>query len=257
MGHLDVVKLLVERGAELHHMLNGTNQVSQAENAGHFEVARYLQSQGAQHPCEFTPPDFDAAHRIIVKTFTEERGPTDDWSVEVPGEPGVCIHSIPAGEKWQARTLFTLGLSDKNQPIEKQYLFQCREFRMMLPGDWPFTEAALQDPKWNWPVEYFKGLVRRISALEYFPDDPVLFMNGDPAEPLAEGTDLCGWLCIGGMGEYAEFPDYRIAEFYDLYPIYAEEAELLRRENSTEALTELFEEHGIPLHVDPVRQNVG
>lgn len=257
MGKLDVAKLLVERGAYLHHVLHDMNPISLADCYGHLEVAKYLRSVGAKHMCEITPPDYPTGHRLILESLTEERGPLGDWSVEIPGDPSVTIHTIPANNTWKTRTLFTLGLSDKNLPWETHTLYMHRELRMLLPADWPFAEAALSDPQYNWPVEWLKRLVPQLLADEFWPPKPVLFMNGDPLKPLAPGTQQSGWLCLRSNPEEAvELPDHRCVEWHDLFPVYPEEAELVKQRNDTDDLVHRFNERNVPLFVDPTRENV-
>lgn len=66
-GYLDIVKLLVERGADLD--ASGAFAVTQADVFGNFAVRDYLLSVGAQDERDITPPDFPAAHQRIIDTM--------------------------------------------------------------------------------------------------------------------------------------------------------------------------------------------
>ncbi len=224
---LDVVKLLVERGANIHVTdSNGASAVSIAEISGHFAVRNYLLSVGAKDPREMEVPDFAAAHKILIGEKTAERGPLADWRLQIAGEPEVTIHLIPVNEKCDHQTLFTVGLSDKNLPM-REFRHAYHELRVMLPAEWPLTEAVFNDPQQKWPVEWLKRIVEELRSGDYWPEEPMLFMNGDPPEPLAPNTKLSGWLCLRSMrGDGVDLPDHRCVEWHDLYAIYAEEAEL-------------------------------
>lgn len=73
----------------------------------------------------------------------------------------VTIHLIRANKKCDHDTLFTIGLSDKNLPDGK-FRFAHHELRIMLKRKWKLTDAALADPRHNWPVESLKRIVREL-----------------------------------------------------------------------------------------------
>lgn len=257
-GHFEVVKLLVERGADIHGCYNNVNAVTQAETYGQFEIRDYLLSLGAKDIRDIIPPDFAIAHKLLRKWLGSENGPTPGWQVEVPGEPAVTIHHAPPTQDDPYETLFTVGLSDKNLP-EDRFRFAHNELRMMLKPGWKLDDRSQADPRWSWPVDWLKRLVSEIRSGEKWPDEPVLFMNGDSPAPLAAGTEMCGWICLHSMSGAGSFtlPDCRIAIIMDLFPIYAEEAKLVRDANDSEVLIDRFCEADVPLYVDPKRKNVG
>jgi uncharacterized protein len=253
-GHLDVVKLLVKHGADINGTCNGLNAITQAEDLGHFDIRDYLHSLGARTFRETTPPNHASAHAAFLRFHAEERGPLSPWKLEMHGNPEVTVRVIPASEKSKVQTLLTVGLSDHRLAHGRRE-HACTELRCMLPPDWPLTESGLGDPVWNWPVEWLKRLVNQLRTAERWPEEPVVFMNGDPAKPLAPGTQLSGWLCLRSLEGCVQAPDYRWIDIHSLFPIYAEECELLRKLGQDE-LVKLFQRHKVPLHIQPQRQNI-
>ena len=102
-GHLDVVKLLVERGADLSESSGGLNAYMQAQIYGKADVAAYLESVG-MHDVEVTP-DYEAGHDAIRQIITEQRGELSDWRLELPG---FTIHATRPSEDWGSQTVFTV-----------------------------------------------------------------------------------------------------------------------------------------------------
>jgi len=253
-GHLDVVKLLVEYGADIHAIWQGHNAITLAEDHGQFAVRDYLCSLGARSLREMTAPDYSRAHMRFINDTVEQRAPLSDWRMEIQGDPIVTLYLIPANEKCDVQTLFTVGLSDHRLPQNKQD-FACTELRCMLAPDWPLTDAALQDPNWNWPVEWLKRLVAELRLLDRWPKEPAVFMNGNPPTALAPNTMLSGWLCLKALGESMLAPDYRWIDIHSLFPIYAEELALIREAGHEELLSR-FRGCKVPLHVDPRRPNM-
>jgi hypothetical protein len=161
---------------------------------------------------------------------------------------------IPANEKCDVQTLFTVGLSDHRLP-QGQMEFACTELRCMLFRDWPLTASAQHDPNWNWPVEWLKRLVLELRTADRWPEEPAVFMTSDPPVPLAPNTQLCGWLCLKSLGESVQVPDYRWIDIHSLFPIYAEELALIRQSGHEEVVNRL-QAYNVPLYIDPHRSNM-
>ncbi len=255
LGDLGIVKLLVEHGGNIHATnYSGLNVVTFADWNDRFEVRDYLLSLGAKDLRETTPPDFPGAHEAIMDAMVAERGPIADWRVEIPGDPDVTVHLIRANELCEHDTLFTTGLSDKNLP-QGQHYFTHHELRVMLKPGWPLADENLKDPRHNWPVEWLKRIVRELLAGDRWPEEPILFMNGDPATPLAPKTKLCGWICLESMGEETRLPDFRFAQIHSLFAIHDKEAKFVRQHGSNE-LVERFHDRDIPIYLDPKRKSI-
>ena len=251
IGDLKIVKVLVEYGADIHATWRGINAITEAEDYGQFAVRDYLHSLGARTLREMTPPDYPTAHKTFINQMIEESGALGSWRLEIPGDPNVTLHLIPASDLSDVQTLFTVGLSDHSLPQGRKS-HSCTELLCMLPRDWPLTDAALHDPNWNWPVEWLKRLVAQLRDADRWPEPPVIFMNGDPPMALAPNTELCGWLCLKVLGKSVKSPDHRWIDIHTLFPIYLEELALIR-EIGQDEFANLCQEREVPLYVDPQR----
>jgi uncharacterized protein len=252
-GHLPVVTALVEHGADIHATWDGTNAITQAALYGHRNVRDYLRSLGAKDVREITPPDFETSHQRFIQQMTQS-GPLQEWSLELPGEPTVMLYLVPTNAEGTVKTVFTVGLCDRRLPTEANE-FAATELLLMLSADWPLTEASLRDPLWNWPIEWLKRIVCELRAGDCWPAEPALFMNGNPPEPLAPNTELCGWLCMLALGQSLEMTDYRTVDIHSLIPIYEEERALVETQGHEELVNRLMA-RGIPTYIDPTRTNV-
>jgi uncharacterized protein len=250
-GHLDVVKLLVEHGADIHFKWNGNNPITHAEDQGELEIRDYLASLGAKTLRETTPPDYPRSHKRFKKSVVEKYGPTDDWTLEFGGSPPVMLHHVPASKKSKLQVLFTVGLSDKPLARDGKPL-AFTELNLLLPPKWPLTAVALKNPKKNWPIKWFKMVVAELQAAKAWPDQPVLYSNDGPLSP---DTKLCGWVLLEAVGQTVHAPDYRWIDVHTLFPVYAEEMELVRK-SGTEELVNRFGDMDIPLSLDLNRPNV-
>ncbi len=253
-GHLDVIKLLVERGGYFDATNHGVNAISLAEDHGQWEVFDYLHALGARTLRETTKPDYDRTHRRIRGTMRENLGPLSDWKDSVPGEPPIEICLIPANENSSVHTLFTVGLSDHPLP-RGRWKQTCCELKVMLPADWPTGDEPRSSIDHAWPLEWLKKIAGELRQADRMPDEPILFMNGEPPKGLAEETELCGWLLMQALGESIDAPDYRYVGIYAIFPIYTDEA-AYAREHGSDALAREFYSRDVPLHVVTERMNV-
>lgn len=251
-GHLDAVRFLVARGADLSSPAGTKNAATLAEEFGKYDVRDYLQSVGMRTLRESTPPDHPAAHAAFLKAISERHGPLSEWRMDLPGEPHVTLHLVPASGKESCQMLFTLGLSDRPLPRGRDPL-ACLELCCLLPADWPLDAAALADPRTNWPVAWMKRIVAEVRAAESWPEGaPALFMNGDPPAPLAPDTALCGWMCLPASESSVDAPDLRRIDVYTLHPIHAQEQQVIQKHGFGVFMEAMVHLH-FPRHVDPQR----
>ncbi len=95
-------------------------------------------------------------------------------------------------------------------------------------------------------------------------------MNGEPPQPLAPNTQLCGWVGLRSPSNHCQMPDWRWISLLDLYPIYAEEADLICGfhfgldlvevrpvlVHGHEEFAKRLQHHQIPQWIDPQRPNM-
>lgn len=250
--HLDIVKLLVEHGANIHSRWGCKNAVAFAEQQRDKTIANYLRSLGAKHITEIVPRVTSSGHKSLLSHARKHWGTVQAWEKELSHEPPVLLHLASASEKRQGQTLFTIGLCDID--LRSEFV----ELEFQLPSDWPLTEAALSDAKWNWPIKRLQNVVSRIISEGSFPNipDPV-FVDSDVSRPLVDGTKLCGWVAVQSETGQCLLKDCRNVKIFSLIPIYPEEADWLQADMdaSIEFIGRLHE-HGIPEYIDPERKNM-
>lgn len=258
-GHLDVVRLLVERGAEINTTGGGRNALSHALDYNKPEIAGYLRAHGAKLPYELVPRDVPAGHRAILEHVAAHRGRPDPLALRqvVSNDPPVAIYVIEPQGEYRYRTLVTVGMSDR--PAKLPNGDPCfLELVMHLPTSWPLGDAALNDPNTRWPFEWLLRIAAYPHEHGVWPGAPaVVISNEESPEPVAPNTQLSCFLCLMDDSAFGQtqLPDYRLVDFFSVYPIYTEERDLERAEGAYR-LVELFQERDIPRYIDPDRPNV-
>lgn len=266
---LELVKLLVERGADINAAGAERRTAYMLANQSQ-QILEFLRSHGGVDPRETTPPDHDSGHERILefmKNYAEEDeswGDLLDWKMEFPGEPPITLYCRGPGEESNYPLLFTVGASDvRLEPESGQDFGEGVELIVYLPRKWRVNAKSMNDPKWNWPMVSLVNLARRIHArgkqVRLYEERDMckavwsIEMNGDPPQPIAPGTQLCGWLLLGA--EHCVLPDFRGVSFDVTTPIYREEADFLREKLDYEPLLRRFVALRIPRTLSLDRRN--
>lgn len=212
--------------------------------------------------------DDDFFPNAIGEHVAKHVGPVTNVFHEIV--PEVVKIDLLVVEPTEARpytTVITCGMSDlpMRVPIENPEdlglvpELRFAELMLCLPADWPLDPAQFQDPSVFWPFRWLKRLAR----LPHIHGDWLglghTIPNGDPAVPLAPGTELAGWL----IDEPVLFPQElqklrardRAINFYAAVPIYAEEMTLKLRKGGA-ALGQMFDRAKVNELIDPQRKNV-
>lgn len=169
------------------------------------------------------------------------------------------LHAAPTDDL-PFHTLMTCGLSERPMPAPAE-LPDARyaELMLRLPPEWPMNSEAFEDESVYWPLRLLKFLAR-------FPHeyDTWLWLghtvpHGDPPEPFAPDTELCGAIVLppvlGPDGfERAEAAG-RDINVHAVIPLHADEMELKLRKGS-DALVERLDQAGLSELLDPGRVSV-
>lgn len=164
-------------------------------------------------------------------------------------------------------TLVTCGMSELPMriPIENpDDLGRVPELRhaellLCLPPDWPLTPEAFQKEDNYWPVRWLKKLARFPHLHEGWLGLGHTVPNGDPPEPLAANTRLCGWLVDQPLLLPPDIQKLRVGEksinFYAIVPLYDEEMTFKVRKGSG-AFAHLLDRAKVSELIDPARPSV-
>ena len=109
-GHLEVVKLLVEHGADVNATWIDVNPLSYAIAYGHKEIEAYLRSKGAKEPSELGIAPAVEEETSITAHYEGHYGERSTLSLVdvVPSDPPITIHRM-SNPFWQV--LGTEGMS--------------------------------------------------------------------------------------------------------------------------------------------------
>jgi hypothetical protein len=261
-GQLAEVKLLLERGAPVNGLsYNGLTALDFAETYKHREVAELLRSRGGLHGWEvqgLPPPRLPEPPATLRAHLAATLGKADELSLRevVPSGAPVVIHRVVRGDE---QFLVTEGMSAAAMtPPGSTAVSRFAEVYFRLPAGWPLTAEALADPRRGWPVEWLRRVARLPHDGPFWLDsDGALLSAADPPAPLAPDTRLCSVLAVLGGAPWDDWrrPGGDTVRLFLLFPIYPEEKELAEREG-IRALIERLDEYGVPMIVDPQRENV-
>lgn len=263
-GHLEMVELLIERGADVnicYGKKRKRNALSQARELGHKKVVELLLKHGAVDPPPLPEkPEGSVAEEILdhVATYFGEPKPFGLREI-VPGAVDLTIHHVPDHGERPFHTLVTTGLSDQPMNVPKGGEgYRYAELIMLLPFEWPLNKEALSDVAHRWPIDW----LRRVA---HYPREHDTWLGGkftvidneDPPQPLAEGVPFTSLLLCTDPEEsgQCQCADGRIVNFYYVIPIFREERDLERAQD-TKKLLELFVKYEIDRVVSLDRMNV-
>lgn len=144
----------------------------------------------------------------------------------------IDVHVVKPTESFPFARLVTSGMSDlpmATPPAVEGSRYA--ELMITLPGEWQLDQQSFQNEKWYWPVRLLKGLARLPHKYDTWLGYGHTVPNGDPAEPYAPDTKLCGALVALSPTVPDDFHELSIHEhkqisFYAVVPIYEEEMRL-------------------------------
>ena len=174
----------------------------------------------------------------------------------------VDVHHVEPTPERPWHVLVTTGMSAVPMTTPEGVPDDLRhaELVISLPAEWPVSDVSFKDNRNYWPVRLLKMLARLPHEYGTWLGLGHSIPNGDPAEPYANDTKLCGALLLPSVTLRAAFHKYvrsdgATVRFWSLYPLYAEEMTLKLRKGS-EAVLDHFESAGITDVIDKGRPNV-
>jgi hypothetical protein len=172
----------------------------------------------------------------------------------------IDVHQIAPSPERPYWTLVTSGMSDRPMTVPEGDESPCYlEIMLGLPRDWPMDEASFHDERNYWPIRWLKTLAR-------FPHEYSTYIgwghsmpNGDPPEPLAENTRLCGFVLLHPFllpeaFQKLEVDAKKSIYFAAVYPLYEEEM-AYKLKHGTRSLVERLQKAGVTEVVDVRRKN--
>lgn len=173
----------------------------------------------------------------------------------------IDVHFVKPSEDFRFARLVTSGMSDLPMTIpEGVEAPRFTELLVTLPEDWRLDRDSFKEETWYWPVRLLKGLARLPHKYSTWLGFGHTVPNGDPPEPYAPSTQLCGAIILPSVTVPEEFHKLRIDErkeitFFAVVPLYGEEMNLKLRSGSGKLLDK-FDSMKVTDIVDPLRRNV-
>lgn len=197
-------------------------------------------------PLSHETPTLDAVEAHVERHI----GPVDTVFHEIVS-PHVHIDVLqvaPTSER-PLRTLVTCGCSARPMavPDDPQLAEVPRRIELVahLPPDWPVTDDAFEDERHYWPVRLLKTLARLPHEYGTWLGYGHSMPNGDPPEPYAPGTALCGAILLPPINTPEAFwrledPQHGEIAFFGVVALHADEL-ALKLDRGTDALIDAWD----------------
>ncbi len=227
-------------------------------------IIRHKKRAKSDHESHGDVPLMDA----VSEHFEQHVGPIDKVFHEIKSDQvHIDVYVIKPDEQRPYEVLFTTGMAElpMNAP-EGAEDWRFAEVMIKLPADWPLNfdkdvrwdEAEAE--RWYWPVRLLKNFARLPHEFNTWLSFGHSMPNGDPAEPFADNTELCGAVLVlpqvdsKGFGT-VEVDEGRTVHIWQVMPMGLGEIEY-KLTHGTESLLELYDRMRVSDVVDPTRLDV-
>lgn len=173
----------------------------------------------------------------------------------------IDVHFIQPVADFPYVRLVTSGMSDLPMTTPGEIdVPKYAELMITLPAGWKTDQSSFKDEDWYWPVRLLKVLARLPHKHQTWLGFGHTVPNGDPAQPYAPNTALCGAILLPPVTAPDDFktlviPGVKDITFYAVVPLYANEMDLKLRLGS-DKLLDNFDRKGVNDIVEPTRPNV-
>ncbi len=145
-------------------------------------------------------------------------------------------------------------------PTEEHKEWQYGELMVCLPNDWKLDDESLKNEEYYWPIRMMKFMARFPHEYNTLISFGHTIPNGNPSETFTDKVGFSGtFVDLPVTAVNLNFPIIKIDEdtkiyIYAFYPLFENEMDF-KRENGSDALLNLFDEHGISELVDIERKS--
>lgn len=196
----------------------------------------------------------------ITQHIERHLGPITNSFRETAGDAArIEVHFVAATKTRPVHTLITAGMSDVPMSVPEnaespRYL----ELMVTLPQSWKLDDQSAAQPEWNWPIRQLRSLAAHPRKFSTWLGWGHVVPNGDPPEPLAPNTKLCGAIIVPSLLVPTDFYELKTGmetiAFYSVVPLYREEMEMKSRDGMEPLLAKMVD-RGITDLIDPKRRN--
>lgn len=170
------------------------------------------------------------------------------------------VYYIKPSAERKCHTFITTGMSflPMNTP-EGAEEYRYAELMICLPEHWEVSDEAFKVEVNYWPIRLLKQMARFPHHYNTWLGFAHTVPNGNPPEPLFEGTLLNGIILLPPIMVKRDFislkvDDNRTVNFYCIIPLYEEETNY-KLKYGYSSLLDKFDEYGINEVIDINRKN--
>ena len=209
-----------------------------------------------QLPETYTEAEMEAVEAHIAARFGEFANVFHEI-VSPDIHVDICIIEPTPQRNYYTLATMGMGAHRMNVPKElREHKLERAELFLCLPPDW---ETQNDDERWYWPIRLLKSTARLPGECDTWLGYGHTVASGDPAEPYAENTKLCGVMLtmpyqFGQEAAVCKLPDGDEVNFYQLLPLYQEEMDFKLAHCAEDLENQLGEDFDFVL--DPARRNV-
>ena len=197
-------------------------------------------------PAPFQAPQGEMCLEEISAHIEQYLGPVGTVFHEIVSDTvHIDVHIVPPATGSPCVRLVTSGMSDLPMAVPEELSApRYAELMMTLPPYWKVDQASFESEEWYWPIRLMKSLARLPHKYATWLGIGHTMPNGDPAEPYAPNTRLCGAIIVppitaaDGFGTLAINED-KVISFYSVLPIYQAEMDLKLRKGADELFDRL------------------
>jgi hypothetical protein len=178
-------------------------------------------------------------------------GPVDSVFHEIVSDTvHIDVHVVKPTSDFPFVRLVTSGMSDLPMTTpDNPSIPRFAELLVTLPVDWKLDQESLQEEVWYWPVRLLKSLARLPHKYQTWLGKGHTIPNGDPPEPYAPNTQLCGAMVLPSVSvphgfHELEIPGHKHITFFAVVPLYEGEMNLKLRQGRQE-LTKRLDKCGV------------
>lgn len=213
-------------------------------------------------PKPWTVPLGEEFIQQISDHIEEHLGPVETVFHEILSDVvHIDVHIVKPTQDFPYVRLVTSGMSDLPMKTpDDAAVPRYAELMITLPAEWKTDQKSFEDESWYWPIRLIKGLARLPHKYETWLGFGHTVPNGDPAEPYALNTALCGAIVLPSVTappgfQTLDIPGVKTVTFYSVVPLYEKEMEFKLRAG-TDKLLDRFDRKGLNDIVDVKRADV-
>jgi hypothetical protein len=213
------------------------------------------------HDTQIATPDEETTARIEAHLRTYVGDPWMVFHELVSDLVHIDVHIVQPTTERPFFTLVTSGMSARPMHVpEGLEHLRYAEVLLCLPADWKLQEHDLEQEENYWPIRWLKIIARLPHTYETWLCEGHTIPNGDPPEPFAANTELCGIILASPVlfdEACINLPihDGKTIRFLSLLPLYREEMDF-KLMHGADLLFERLEKVAVSELLDLRRVNV-